>query len=169
LRIDARVHQGGVLSPFDAWLIMRGMDTLPLRMEAHARSALQVARFLKAHPKVTRVIYPGLDSHPQRDLAKRQMANPSGMLAFQVAQGPATAVHFARHVRIFHYAVSLGHQRSLIVYLPTTLLQKESFHLDDAHLARYRAYAGDGVFRVSIGLEDADDLCAELACLLDGV
>jgi methionine-gamma-lyase len=162
LRLDARVHLGGVLAPFNAWLIARGIDTLPIRMTAHADGALAVARFLEAQPAVTKVIYPGLPSHPQHDLARRQMENDSGMLAFRVADGPRLAGIMSEHLRIFHYAVSLGHQRSLIVYVATADVQTGSFRLDDEHLARYREYAGDGLFRVSIGLEDAEDLCADL-------
>lgn len=162
----ARVHLGGVLSPFNAWLIARGIDTLPLRMAAHEQGALEVARFLEAHPKVTHVIYPGLESHPQRDLAKRQMTSTSGMLAFRVENGPRLASIMSERLRLFHYAVSLGHQRSLIVYAATADLQVGSFRLDATRLARYRAWAGDGIFRTSIGLEDPEDLCADLdACL----
>ncbi len=167
LRLDARVHLGGVLAPFNAWLIARGIDTLPIRMAAHAEGALAVARFLEAHPKVERVFYPGLPSHPQYDLAQRQMDTPSGMLAFRVTDGPRLAGIMSEHLGIFHYAVSLGHQRSLIVYVTTADVQAGSFRLDDEHLSRYRDYAGDGLFRVSIGLEDPADLCADLAACLD--
>ncbi len=162
LRQDAGIHLGGVLSPFNAWLILRGIATLPLRMAAHAESAARVACFLEDHPRVTHVVYPGLPSHPQYELACRQMANPSGMLTFQVADGPALARSLPERLEVLHYAVSLGHHRSLIFYLSTAELQHSSFRLDDEHLARYRAFAGDGIFRVSIGLEDPDDLCADL-------
>ncbi|MGI9254723.1 MAG: trans-sulfuration enzyme family protein [Thermomicrobiales bacterium] len=168
LRHDARIHEGGVLSPFEAWLIARGMDTLPLRMTAHEAGARQVAAFLEVHPAVERVLYPGLPSHPQYDLARRQMANASGMLAFTVADGPALARKMARELEVFHYAVSLGHQRSLIVYLSTDGLNADSLHLDEAGLARFREFAGDGIFRVSIGLEDPEDLIADLASVLAG-
>lgn len=162
LRQDTSIHLGGSLSPFNAWLILRGMATLPLRMAAHAQNALAVARFLQAHPRVTRVIYPGLESHPQAELARRQMANFSGMLAFQTDRGLEQAQRFAERLEVFHYAVSLGHHRSLICYIATDDLHEHSFRFDDDHLARYRAYAGDGVFRVSVGLETAEDLCADL-------
>lgn len=162
LRQAGVIHFGGVLSPFNAWLILRGMATLPLRMAAHAETAGHVARFLEQHPRVSRVIYPGLLSHPQHELACRQMANFSGMLTFQVADGAALARRLPEHLEIFHYAVSLGHHRSLIFYLSTDELQETSFRLDAEHLARYRLFAGDGIFRVSIGLEDPDDLCADL-------
>ena len=168
LRLDTSIHLGGVLSPFNAWLILRGMATLPLRMAAHAHNALTVARFLESHPRVKRVIYPGLASHPQAELAARQMANFSGMLAFQTDDGPGQAQRFAKRLEVFHYAVSLGHHRSLIVYLATEDLQEHSFRLDAEHLARYRTYAGEGLFRVSVGLEDPEDLCADLDQALCG-
>lgn len=167
LRQDSAIHLGAALSPFNAWLIMRGMATLPLRMAAHAQNALHVARLLESHPKVRRVVYPGLPSHPQADLARRQMANFSGMLAFQVEDGPRLAQRFAERLEIFHYAVSLGHHRSLIFYLATDDLQANSFRLDADHLARYHQFAGDGIFRVSVGLEDPEDLSNDLAQVLD--
>jgi len=163
LRQDMGIHFGGVLSPFNAWLILRGLATLPLRMAAHARGALHVARFLEQHPRVTRVLYPGLPSHPQAALAQRQMANTSGMLAFQARDPLELAQQFAERLEVIHYAVSLGHHRSLLFYIPTADIQTNSFRLDDTHLARYKSWAGDGVFRLSVGLEDAEDLCADLA------
>ncbi len=168
LRQDTAIHLGGVLSPFNAWLIMRGMATLPVRMAAHAEGAMRVARYLEAHPQVTRVIYPGLPSHPQYELAQRQMENPSGMVTFQVEDPPRIIRQMIDRLRIFHYAVSLGHHRSLIFYLPTDELQASSFRLDSGQLARYRDFAGDGIFRVSVGLEDPEDLCADLDAALSG-
>jgi methionine-gamma-lyase len=162
LRQDTSIHLGATLSPFNAWLILRGMATLPLRMATHTQNALEVARFLESHRRVRRVIYPGLDSHPQIELARRQMANFSGMLTFQVDNGPELARMCAKRLEVFHYAVSLGHHRSLIFYLPTADMQENSFRLDAEHLARYRQFAGEGIFRVSIGLEDAKDLCDDL-------
>ncbi len=162
LRLEAGIHFGGVLSPFNAWLIMRGCGTLPIRMRAHEEAALEVARFLEGHPKVKRVIYPGLDSHPQRDLAKRQMANAGAMLTFQVENGLEVADRMAKELQVFHYAVSLGHHRSLIFWMGTEDLMNTSFRLEGEQLESYREYAGDGVFRVSIGLEDGVDLCADL-------
>jgi methionine-gamma-lyase len=167
LRQNVAIRTGGVLSPFNAWLIMRGLATLPLRMEAHQGNALHVASFLENHPKVTRVIYPGLPSHPQHDLAVRQMRNFAGMLTFQVADGPAAARALADHLRIIHYAVSLGHHRSLVFYLRTSDLLESSFKLNEAQLASYREYAGEGVFRFSVGLEDPEDLCQDLEQALD--
>ncbi len=162
LRLEAGVHYGAVLSPFNAWLIARGAATLPLRMKGHQESALEVAHFLEAHPKVTRVMYPGLESHPQHDLAKRQMANFSGMMTFQVEDGLDVANRMTTDLQIIHYAVSLGHHRSLVFWMGTDDLMESSFGLEGAQLESYRAFAGDGIFRLSIGLEDGVDLCADL-------
>jgi methionine-gamma-lyase len=156
------IHLGGILSPFNAWLIMRGAATLPVRMAAHQEGAMAVGRHLEAHPLVTRVVYPGLPSHPQYGLAKRQLANFSGMLTFQVGDGAAAARLLSDRLHTIHYAVSLGHQRSLICYLPTADLLRTSFHLTPEQEASYRVYAGDGIFRLSIGLEDPEDLIADI-------
>jgi methionine-gamma-lyase len=163
LRKKTSIRLGGTLSPFNAWLIMRGLATLPLRMKAHEKNALKTARRLEMNPGVTRVIYPGLPSHPQYDLAKRQMKNFSGMIGFQAAGGKETAGRLAEKLRIIHYAVSLGHHRSLIFYLPTEDLLATSFKFaTQKQLDSWRAFAGNGIFRLSVGLEDADDLIADL-------
>lgn len=162
LTLEAGVHFGSTVSPFNAWLIMRGAATLPLRMRAHADGAMRIAEFLETHPAIKRVIYPGLPSHPQHDLARRQMDTFSGMIAFQVADGPATAKRMAKELQVIHYAVSLGHHRSLIYWIGTNEIMASSFHLSAEQLASYRAFAGDGVFRLSVGLEDPDDLCLDL-------
>ena len=115
------------------------------------------------------MIYPGLPSHPQFDLAQRQMTNTSGMISFQVgdaATGHALAQRMADELEIVHHAVSLGHHRSLIFWMETAGLMETSFRLEGAQLDSYRAYAGDGVFRLSIGLEDPEDLIADLARVL---
>ena len=162
LRQRLAVRAGGVLSPFNAWLIMRGIATLPLRMRAHEENAQHVARFLEAHPKVTRVIYPGLESHPQHALAKRQMTNFSGMMAFRVRNGPQAARMLSERLEIIHYAVSLGHHRSLVVYLPTDDMLSNSLPLNAEQAESYRSFAGEGIFRFSVGIEDPDDLCRDL-------
>lgn len=166
LNLEATVHYGGVLSPFNAWLIMRGAATLPIRMRAHEETAMTVAEFLEGHKSVTRVMYPGLASHPQHALAKRQMKNFSGMMTFQVKDGPALAQRMIERLEVIHYAVSLGHHRSLVYWIPTDELMRSTFRHRDEALARYREFAGDGVFRLSVGLEDAEDLCADLADVL---
>ena len=163
LNLEAIIHHGGILSPFNAWLILRGAATLPLRMAAHEAGALEVARFLEGHPKVAKVLYPGLPSHPQHELAKAQMANFSGMIAFQPKDdGPALAARLAEQLEIVHYAVSLGHHRSLIYWIGTDDVMASSFALEGAQLNSYRAFAGDGIFRLSVGLEDPEDLCRDL-------
>jgi methionine-gamma-lyase len=162
LNLESVVHYGGVLSPFNAWLILRGAATLPIRMKAHAETAHEVAQFLERHLRVTRVLYPGLPSHPQHDLAKRQMGNFSGMMTFTVADGPAVAKRMVEHLQVVHYAVSLGHHRSLVYWIPTIEIMRSSFRLEGEALARYREFAGDGVFRFSVGIEDAADICADL-------
>jgi cystathionine beta-lyase/cystathionine gamma-synthase len=166
LNLEATVHYGGVLSPFNAWLILRGCATLPLRMKAHAETALAVARFLETHPKVERVLYPGIASHPQHELAQRQMRNFSGMMSFRVREdGRKLAQRMIERLEVVHYAVSLGHHRSLITWIDTSALMQSTFRLSLDAERRYRAYAADGIFRLSVGLEDAEDICADL----DGV
>lgn len=165
MRTEAAIHHGGVLSPFNAWLIARGAATLPLRMAAHAAGALAVAEWLQSDPRVGPVIYPGLASHPQADLARRQMTNMSGMIAFQVgdaATGERIARQMIDRLEVIHYAVSLGHHRSLIYWMDTAGLMQSSFRLEGSQLDAYRDYAGDGIFRLSVGLEDAADLIADL-------
>jgi methionine-gamma-lyase len=167
LRGEALVHYGGVISPFNAWLIMRGMATLPLRMRCHQENALAMARFLEGHGKVEKVFYPGLESHPQHALARGQMDNYSGMISFRTADPKQLAARMMQDLEVIHYAVSLGHHRSLIYLMQTDDLIGSSYRLDGAELDKYRDAAGDGVFRLSIGLEDADDLIADLERLLD--
>jgi len=163
LRKKTAIRLGGVISPFNAWLIMRGIATLPIRMRVHEENALKVAHYLEQHPKVKKVIYPGLPSHPQYELAKRQMKNFSGIITFQVENGAEQAKTFVEKLKIIHYAVSLGHHRSLIFYLNSPDLLKSSFKFNTSEqLASWNNFAGEGIFRFSIGLEDADDLIADL-------
>jgi len=163
IRRKSLIRTGGALSPFNAWLILRGAATLPLRIKRHEANAMQIARRLQEHPKIKRVIYPGLASHPQYELAKRQMDNFSGMLTFQIhGDGTAQAYRFAEKLRVIHYAVSLGHHRSLLFYLPSEALLSTTFHLNEAQLASWRQFAGDGIFRLSVGLEDPEDIIADL-------
>ena len=162
LNEEALVHYGGVISPFNAWLIMRGIATLPIRMQAHSANAMRVAEFLEGHPRVKRVNYPGLPSHPQHDLAQRQMSGFSGMLSFQVDDGPAVARAMIDGLRVIHYAVSLGHHRSLVYWIGTDQIMESSYRLEGEQLQGFREFAGEGVMRLSVGLEDADDLCRDL-------
>jgi methionine-gamma-lyase len=168
LRNSLAIHLGGVLSPFDAWLILRGSETLELRMRACCDSATRLARYLESHPFVTRVLFPGLPSHPQHALAQDQMCLPGAMLAFAVPDPRAFGQRLTERGRLVTYATSLGLTRTVILYCDTADLQRTTYHFDEAHLARYREWAGDGVFRLSPGLEDPDDLTAELDEILRG-
>ncbi len=163
LNLEATVHFGGILSPFNAWLILRGAATLPIRMRAHAAAAMTVAQHLESHPAIKRVFYPGLQSHPQHELALRQMRNFSGMMTFQTNEhGLATANRMVKELEVVHYAVSLGHHRSLVCWIGTGDIQKSSFRHDAEAERRYREFAGDGVFRLSVGIENGEDICADL-------
>lgn len=167
LRQGALVHHGAALNPFAAWLIARGLETLPLRMRAHEGNARSVAEFLQSHSKVSDVHWPGLPTHPQAKLAHKQMQNFSGLLSFTVKSGGAVlASQFAEKLKIFSYAVSLGKTKSLLYYIPTNDLLRTSFKLSTMEEDRYRALAGDGVFRLSVGLEHATDLISDLSQVL---
>ncbi len=148
---------GGVPSPMDAFLVLRGLKTLPLRMERHARNALAVARFLEGHAQVERVVYPGLASHPQHALAQRQMSGFGGMLTFVIRGGLPAAIAFLRAVRIFACAESLGGVESLIEH-PAIMT-----HASVPKETREQLGIADGLIRVSVGIESADDLVEDLA------
>jgi methionine-gamma-lyase len=163
LRKKTSIRLGGTLSPFNAWLILRGLSTFPIRMRVHQENALQVAAFLQQHPKVKKVIYPGLPSHPQYELACRQMKNFSGIVGFQLDNGKEMAQRLAGKLKIIHYAVSLGHHRSLIFYLDSNELFKTTFKFStQEQLDSWYAFAGEGLFRLSVGLEDAPDIISDL-------
>jgi methionine-gamma-lyase len=168
LRKQTAIRLGGTLSPFNAWLILRGMATFPIRMRVHQENALKIAAWLERHPNVKRVIYPGLPSHPQYELARRQMSNFSGIITFQVEHGKERLQEIVGKLKIIHYAVSLGHHRSLLFYLHSEDLLQTSFKFSTpAQRDSWDTYAGEGVFRLSVGLEDADDLIADLMQALD--
>ncbi len=168
IRKEMLVHLGGAMSPFNAWLILRGLATLSLRMERHSQNALQVARFLEEHPRVKRVIYPGLESHPHYALARRQMSGSGGMLTFQLKGGLGAAITLAEKIRLFKYASSLGHPHSLLFYYPTDMYVDAVSYLADAQKARIRGWMGEGIVRASIGLENAQDLIVDLDQALRG-
>ena len=150
---ETRRITGGILGPFDAWLMLRGVKTLAVRMEAHQRNAFAVARFLEGHPRVARVFYPGLESHPQHALAARQMRGFSGMVTFEIKGGHEAARKFIQALRLFTSAVSLGGVESLV---------------EIPHDMTHQAMQGTAMaispatIRLSIGLEHADDLVADL-------
>jgi methionine-gamma-lyase len=153
---------GGVIGPQTAWLILRGIKTLALRMERHNANALSVARFLAAHPKVRAVHYPGLPSHPQYALACRQMTGFGGMLAFDV-RGVEEGRRLVNTVQLCSLAVSLGDVSTLI---------QHSASMTHASVPRERRLAvgiTDGLLRLSVGIERAEDIIADLAGALDHV
>ena len=153
---------GGILGPFDAWLILRGTKTLAIRMERHNVNGLAMAQLLEAHPKVKHVYYPGLTSHPQHALAKKQMRGFGGMLAFDLGSLEA-ARRLLNTVRLCALAESLGGVETLISH-PATMTHA-------AVPAERRAALGisDGLVRLSVGIEDLDDLKADLTQALDQV
>jgi methionine-gamma-lyase len=168
IRRDMLVHLGGAMSPFNAWLILRGLVTLPLRIKQHCESAQKVAEFLASHPKVSRVVYPGLDSHPHYELAARQMTGFGGMLTFQLKGGLGAAITMSEKIKLFSYATSLGHAHSLLFYYPTDLYVDAATYLTDAQKKSIHTWTGDGIIRASIGLESANDLIADLDQALRG-
>ncbi len=161
-----KFHQnavGGVPGPHDAWLTMRGAKTLALRMQAHARNAQAVAEFLEAHPEVDRVYYPGLPSHPQHALAKRQMSGFGGMVSFVLEGPPSRALDFAHRLRFFSLAESLGGVESLICH--PARMTHGSIPKED----RERRGVTDGLLRLSVGIEDIEDLLEDLRSALRAV
>ncbi|MGW8816081.1 trans-sulfuration enzyme family protein [Gordonia terrae] len=160
IREQAMVDVGGVISPFNAWLIARGAITLPLRFAQHQRNAERVAAFLDDDPRIAYVRYPGLSSHPEHHLAARQFGGRGfgGMMAFAVRGDPATQNRFVSALTTITSAVSLGHDESLIVHVGA----------DGPRVAAYpEPFREWGHLRFSVGLEDADDLIADLAAALD--
>jgi cystathionine beta-lyase/cystathionine gamma-synthase len=152
---------GGVPSPFDSFLVLRGLKTLHLRMKAHCENAAQVAEWLEKHPGVERVIYPGLQSHPQHDLAKRQMNGFGGMIAMFVKGGLDETRRFLERCRIFALAESLGGVESLIEH-PAIMT-----HASVPPAQREALGIHDNLVRLSVGVEDIDDLTADLSAALE--
>jgi len=163
------VHLGACASPFNAWLIMRGLVTLPLRMQKHSANAMEVARFLQSHPKISHVRYPGLENHPQHDLAARQMSGFSGMMNFSIEAELMDNFKFLENLRIITHAVSLGHDQSLIIYVPTLFFFDDMVQFDEPQKAKYAKIMGEGIFRFSVGIENAEDLIRDLEQALEGV
>ena len=147
---------GGIASPFDSFLVLRGLKTLALRMERHCVNAAAIAQYLEAHPKIERVYYPGLSSHPQYELAKRQMTAFGGMVTAVLSGGLEAATRFLKRCEIFALAESLGGVESLIEH--PAIMTHASIPADK------RAALGisDGLVRLSVGVEDIQDLTADL-------
>lgn len=153
IRAQSQINLGATISPFNAWLIMRGSVTLPLRMKQHNDNALKVAKYLQTVKGVSFVAYPGLENHPNHQIAKEQMTNGyGGVLSFGLKADHDTYNRVVSHLNVITSAVSLGHDESLIVFLGENderqYLYPEEFH--------------NGFFRFSVGIEDADDIIADL-------
>ncbi|MFZ0685908.1 MAG: PLP-dependent aspartate aminotransferase family protein, partial [Terriglobales bacterium] len=146
---------GAILSPFECWLILRGVKTLAVRMQQHDRSGRQVAAFLAQHKKVQRVFYPGLPDHPQHELAKRQMSGFGSMISFETGS-LANANKMLRKVRVCCLAESLGGVETLISH-PATMT-----HAGIGEDGRRKIGITDGMVRISVGIEDVDDILADL-------
>ncbi len=147
---------GGVPGPFDCFLVLRGIKTLAVRMERHAGNAMTIAQFLENHPKVRRVIYPGLRSHPQHELARKQMAGFGGIITFFIKGGLDAARRFLERVKIFSLAESLGGVESLIEH-PAIMT-----HASLPKEVREKVGISDELIRVSVGLENVDDLIEDI-------
>lgn len=154
---------GGALSPLTAYLVLRGLPTLALRMERHCANAQRVAAYLSQHPKVAWVRYPGLPSHPQHALARRQMRGFGGMVCFELAGGLAAGRALLNAVRLCTLAVSLGDVRTLITHPAST-----THHQVPAERRRAMGIT-DGLVRLSVGIEDPDDIVADLEQALNRV
>ena len=154
---------GGIASPFDSFMAMRSLKTLSLRMQAHARNGAAVAKSLNEHDKVEQVIYPGLESHPQHEIAKKQMTGFGGMITFYVKGGLEEARKFLETVKVFSLAESLGGVESLIEH-PAIMT-----HASVPPEMRKELGISDTLIRLSVGIEDLDDLILDLTNALNQV
>lgn len=154
---------GGVQGAFDSFMCLRSLKTLPLRMKAHAENAMAIAKFLESHPKVQKVIYPGLESHPQHKLAKEQMSGMGGMITFYIKGGLDEARVFLESVRIFALAESLGGVESLIEH--PAIMTHASVPAEN----RKALGIDDTLIRLSVGVEDLNDLLSDLKSAFDKV
>jgi cystathionine beta-lyase/cystathionine gamma-synthase len=154
---------GIILSPQVAWLTLQGVKTLSLRMDAQSENAIAIAKFLESHPKVDRVSYPGLPSHPQHDLAKRQASGFGAMVWFEVRGGVSAGKKIMDSLRLWSLAENLGSVESLVTH-PVTMT-----HADVEEAERKRVGITDGLVRLSVGLEDGADLIDDLKQALDKV
>jgi methionine-gamma-lyase len=153
---------GATLSPFDGWLLLRGLRTLGLRVERHNSNALALARMLEAHPAVERVFYPGLESHPQHELARRQMSGFTGILSVELRGGYEMAEAFIGKLKLAQYAASLGGYDTLVVHPAAMWRQQVSVERQSA------TGVSDSLVRISVGLEGERDLLQDFAQALEG-
>jgi len=152
---------GTCASPFDCWLVLRGIETLPVRMRQHEANAIAVAEYLKGHPEVSRVFYPGLESHPGHEIARKQMKGCGGMVSLELKGGTEAVSSFLRRLHIFSLAESLGGVASLVAH-PATMT-----HASMPKEYREKAGITDHLIRLSVGLENVDDLIDDLRQALE--
>ncbi|WP_102868929.1 O-succinylhomoserine sulfhydrylase [Pseudovibrio exalbescens] len=153
---DPYKHTGPAMSPFNAWVLLKGLETLPLRVERQTHTASKIADLLADHAAVSRLIYPGREDHPQAEIARRQMRGGSTMIAFDLAGGKEAAFKFSNALNIVQLSNNLGDAKSLITHPATTTHQS----LDES--ARLELGITDKTLRFSVGLEDTDDLLADV-------
>jgi methionine-gamma-lyase len=163
MRMETIRDLGGIISPLNAWLLLRGLKTLPVRMDRHSENALRMAQFLQFHPKVKSVWYPGLTTHPQHELAKKQMSGFGGMIAFELKGGKPAGEILMNSVRLMTLAVSLGDCDTLIEH-PATMTHST---YNEEELAKVGITPG--LVRLSVGLEGIDDLIADITQALKKV
>jgi O-succinylhomoserine sulfhydrylase len=156
-------HTGPALSPFNAWVMLKGLETLPLRVNAQTDGAEEIARWIDGHGKLTRTIFPGLASHPQHNLAATQMERPGTMLALEIAGGQPAAFRFLNHLGLIRISNNLGDSKSLVTHPTTTTHQRLSEE------ARTHLGITPGLVRISVGLEDPEDLKDDLEQALSAV
>jgi cystathionine beta-lyase/cystathionine gamma-synthase len=151
-----RKATGTIQSPFDAWLTLQGVKTLPLRMRQHSENALRVAQFLATHPKIEKVIYPGLESFPQYQLTQKQQSSGGALIAFEVAGGTQAGIDLMNSVKLCALAENLGAAETIITH-PVSMT-----HSAVPIEQRISAGITDGLVRLSVGLENPADLIADL-------
>ncbi|WP_206611151.1 PLP-dependent aspartate aminotransferase family protein [Halobacteriovorax sp. HLS] len=154
---------GPCQSPFDSWLVLRGIKTLSIRMEAHQKNALKISKWLESHPQIEKVLYPGLKSHPQHSIAKKQMSGTGGMITFFLKGNLNTSKKFLQKVNLFSLAESLGGVESLIEH-PAIMT-----HASIPKETRLQLGIKDNLIRLSVGIENVDDLIQDLAQALNSV
>ncbi len=161
IRMTTQKDIGGIISPFDAWLLLRGLKTLAVRMDRHCESAERVAAFLAGHPAIENVIYPGHSNHPQHHVMKKQMKKAGGMISFTIKGSKADAQKVMDNLMMIKIAVSLGDAETLIQH-PATMT-----HAVVPEESREKMGINDNLLRLSVGLEAVEDICRDLEQALD--
>ncbi len=156
IRMTSLKTIGAVMAPFDAWLLLRGLKTLAVRLDRHSENAMKIARFLENHPKIDKIFYPGLKSFPQYELAQKQMSAPGGLISFEVKGGLQSGIDLLNHIEVCKLAVSLGDIDTLIQH-PASMT-----HSPIPREKRLEMGITDGLIRLSVGLEDVDDIINDL-------